>query len=233
MPVIGFLDGGAREPRRALVAAFHQGLNEAGYVEGRNVTIDYRFADGQYDRLPALAAELVRRPVAVIVATGGVQSAMAAKAASATIPIVFVNGVDPVRAGLVASLSRPGANVTGLYFLTAQLEPKRLELLHELVPKAGTIAVLVNANYAPAKSQTKDVREAAARLGVRPIVLDARPESDFELAFAALAREAGRRAAGLRLPVLQQLARPASSHCRRATPSRRSMNGVSLPRPAA
>jgi putative ABC transport system substrate-binding protein len=161
-------------------------LTETGYVDGGNVRIDYRYAGGHYDRLPALAADLVQQQVAVLVPCGGVHTAIAAKAATSTIPIVFANGSDPVKFGLVASLNRPGGNITGVSFFTAQLEGKRLGLLHELVPKGLTIAALVNPTNANADNQTKDLEASARTLGVQLHVLTAHSEDEIEGAFANL-----------------------------------------------
>jgi putative tryptophan/tyrosine transport system substrate-binding protein len=155
MPVIGFLHTRSRETFMHNVARFLKALSDAGYVEGRNIAVEYRFADGQYDRLPAMAAELVRLPVAVLVAGGGEPSALAAAAATSSIPIVFVVGSDPVKAGLVANYNRPGGNVTGMNILTDFLETKRLGLLHELVPQASTIAYLSNPRFASAAGQLR------------------------------------------------------------------------------
>ena len=166
MPVIGFLSPGSLGLLRPQIATFSDGLKESGYVEGQNVQIEYRFAEGQFDRMPELAVELVRRQVAVIVVTSN-PGALAAKQATATIPIVFAVGSDPVKLGLVAALNRPGSNMTGLYFFTTSLQAKRLGLLHEMVPKATTMAVLINPNYSGAENQVRDVQEAALRLGVQ------------------------------------------------------------------
>ncbi len=184
MPVIGFLNGASPAEFAHYVAAFRQGLEEAGFIEGQNVAIEFRWAEGRYDRLPALAADLVRRQVSVIVATGGSQSV--AKAATSTIPIVFTVGGDPVKSGYVSSLNRPGGNLTGLNIFTVGLDAKRLQLLRELLPKAEAIAVLINPTFVSAETQLKDVQEGASRVGVRLIVLNAGAESDFDSAFATL-----------------------------------------------
>ena len=189
LPVIGFLNVASPGPLRQQIAAFHEGLKESDYVEGLNVAVEYRWAEGQYDRLPALAADLVRRQVSVIVSGGSAPAVLAAKAASTTIPIVFTTGADPVRVGLVASLNRPGGNITGAYMFTSGLEAKRLGLLHEIVPKVTTIAVLVNPNYSDAESQLRDVQEAAARLGVQLVVVRANAENDFDTAFSTVVQQ--------------------------------------------
>jgi putative ABC transport system substrate-binding protein len=189
MPVIGFLNAASPGPLRRQIAAFHEGLKESGYVEGQNVAVEYRWAEGQYDRLPALAADLVRRQVSVIVAGGGAPAVLAAKAATTTIPIVFSAGADPVALGLVGSLNRPGGNITGVYHFATGLEAKRLGLLHEMVPKATTIAVLVNPNYSDAESQLRDVQEAAASLDVQLVVVRANAESDFDAAFSTVVQQ--------------------------------------------
>jgi putative ABC transport system substrate-binding protein len=165
MPMIGFLNPASAGPWTHLVAAFRGGLSEMGYVEGQNVAIEFRWADGQYGQLPAMAADLVRRKVAVLVSTGGVAPVLAAKAATSTIPIVFTLGTDPVNLGLVASLNRPGGNVTGVNLFTAVMDTKRLGLLHDMIPTATLIAVLVNPNNPPAESQTKSIQEAARAVG--------------------------------------------------------------------
>src|SRR5882757_4291878 len=192
MPVIGCLNSAAAAPIAHLLAAFRQGLGEIGYIEGENVAIEYRLAGGQYDRLPALAADLVNRQVSVIATGGGTVSALAAKAATTTIPVVFVSDSDPVKIGLVASFNRPGGNVTGIYQLTAGLEAKRFGLLHELVPAATTIAVLVNPDYSDAEAQIEEVQGAARTLGLTSLILKASSERDFDTAFATvIERNAG------------------------------------------
>jgi ABC-type uncharacterized transport system substrate-binding protein len=170
------------------VAGFRRGLQEAGYVEGQNVAIEYRWAEGQYDRLPELASDLVRRQVAIIVATGGSVSAMAAKAITGTIPIVFTSGGDPVRMGLVASINRPGGNVTGVSLFTSTLAAKRLALLHELVPTATVIAMLVNPTNPNAEPDTKEVETAARTMGLQLIVLRASNESDLDKVFGTMSQ---------------------------------------------
>jgi putative ABC transport system substrate-binding protein len=185
--VIGFL--GIFSPAEAsyLVAAFRQGLAETGYIDGSNVTIEYRWAETHYDRLPSLAADLASQHVTVIAATGGGVSALAAKAATATIPIVFVAGdLDPVKSGLVSSLNRPGGNVTGITPSTSVLGPKRLELLHEMVPAATVIGMLVNPNFADAEIQSREAREAALILGLQLHIVNASTESEFDTAFSTL-----------------------------------------------
>jgi putative ABC transport system substrate-binding protein len=185
MPVIGFLNGASPEGYARYVAAFHQGLKEVGYVEGQNVTIEYRWAQGRYDRLPALAADLVRRQVAVI-AVGTNPAAPAAKAATGTIPIVFTTGLDPVQEGLVASLNRPGGNLTGVTALAVEVGPKALELLHELVPTATVIALLVNPTNPSADVMSKDLQRAAQKLGLQLHVLHASTERHFDAVFTTL-----------------------------------------------
>jgi len=184
MPVIGFLNSASPDTFAPYVGGFLQGLRDAGYVDGQNVKVEYRWAYGQYDALPQLAAQLVERQVAVIVASGGEPSVMAAKAATSGIPIVFGIGGDPVKLGLVASLNRPGGNITGVSLLTSSLEAKRVGLLGELVPKAAVIAALINPNYAQAQAQEAEVRDAARTIGRQIILVHAASESDFEPAFA-------------------------------------------------
>jgi len=185
VPLIGLLHAGAPEESASRIASFRQGLGEMGYEEGRNLAIDYRWADGQYDRLPALAAELVRRPVNVLAGTT-TPAALAAKAATTTIPIVFTTGGDPVALGLVASLNRPGSNVTGATLLSRVLTAKQLELLHELVPQVAIMGFLVNPSDANAEASISDIHAAADALGLRLIVLKAGTDDEIDAAFAAL-----------------------------------------------
>ena len=181
MPVIGFLASGTAEGYTQNVAAFREGLKQTGFVEGQSVAIEYRWADGVFDRLPVMATDLVRRDVAAVFASGGVVPAVAAKAATATIPIVFANGTDPVREGLVPTLNRPGGNVTGISFVTAALVPKRLELLRELVPTASVIGIFVNPNSPNAEAEPFEIQEAARAIGLQVQVLNASTERDLEV----------------------------------------------------
>jgi putative ABC transport system substrate-binding protein len=187
MPVVGFIRDGSADTSARYVAAFRKGLNETGYVEGQNVTVEYHWLEGHYDRLPALLADLVRRQVAVIATPGNVPS-IAAKAATATVPIVFGVGDDPVKLGLVASLARPGGNATGINFFVTEVVAKRLRLLHDLVPKAVRIAVLVNPENA-SKTTLREVQEAAPTIGLQIQILNARTIAEIDTAFATLARE--------------------------------------------
>ena len=186
VPLVGFLNTALPQPYASRIAAFRQGLNEAGYSEGRNVAIEYRWAENQIDRLPALAADLVHRQVSVIVAGGSPASALAAKSATKSIPIVFMNAADPVQLGLVASLSRPGGNITGFTTVNAQLEAKRLGLLRELVPSATSIAVLVNPARPGVDAQLAQLQEAARALGLPLHILHASSERDFDSAFQSV-----------------------------------------------
>jgi putative ABC transport system substrate-binding protein len=183
--VIGFLGSTSPGPYAPFVAAFRQGLNETGYVEGRNVAVEYRWAEGRYDRLPALAADLVGRKVDVIAATGNV-AALPAKSATSTIPIVFFSGGDPVAQGLVASLARPGGNLTGVSRMNIELMPKHVELLSELVPQAGVIALLVNPYNPMAEPTIRETQEAARAKGLQLRILKAGTESEIDAAFATL-----------------------------------------------
>jgi putative tryptophan/tyrosine transport system substrate-binding protein len=192
MPVIGYLSMRSAKSDLPMLAAFHQGLNETGFVEGKNVTIEYRWGDGQYDRLPAFAANLVRQRVAVIVTSGGGPAALAAKMATTEIPVVFNVGEDAVRAGLIASINRPGGNLTGVMSLLDILGAKQLGLLRELVPRASTIAMLVNPNDTWAERQTAHTQTAARELGQELIVLNASAESEINAAFSTMSnRRAG------------------------------------------
>jgi ABC-type uncharacterized transport system substrate-binding protein len=188
LPVVAFVRDGSPEANARYVAAFRKGLNESGYVEGQNVTVEYHWLEGQYDRLPALLADLVRRQVAVIATLGNVTS-LAAKAATAAIPIVFAVGEDPVKLGLVASLARPGGNATGTNFLVQETVAKRFRLLHELVPKAVRVAVLVNPSSSTTDTTLLGTKEAAAALGLQLQILNASSIGEIDAAFATLARE--------------------------------------------
>jgi putative tryptophan/tyrosine transport system substrate-binding protein len=189
MPVIGFLGSRSPEDSATLVAGFHEGLAETGFVENRNVTIEFRWAEGHYDRLPVLSADLVSRQVAVIAAPGGIVAGLAAKAATAKIPIIFLTGADPVQFGLVSSFSRPEGNITGVAILTNTLAPKQLELLHEVVPTSTLVAFLVNPKNPITESDTRDVRSAANTTRQQILVLDASNDSDLDDAFTALVQQ--------------------------------------------
>jgi len=188
-PVIGFLS--ARSPAEAasVLAAFRQGLGETGYFEGKNVAIEYRWAEGQYNRLPALAAELVSHQVTVITATGGEPSALAAKAATATIPIIFTVGGDPVAAGLVASLNRPGGNLTGMTIMALQMGPKRLELLRQLLPNATAMTMLINPAFPTTSAEARELQDAARSLGLQINVQNASTESQIDTAFTTIVQQ--------------------------------------------
>ncbi len=187
LPVIGYLSARSPDETSHLIAAFRRGLGEQDFVEGQNVTIEYRWALGQYDRLPVMASELVRRSVTVLTTTGGEPSTLAAKAATSTIPIVFTTAGDPVKQGLVASYNRPGGNATGIRLLTTSAEPKRLGLLHELVPQATTIGFLLNPSYSESASQLSAVQEAARTLNLQVHILQASTDREIEAAFETVA----------------------------------------------
>ena len=187
--MIGWISSRSPGESDYLVAAFRQGLKETGYTESQNVSLEFRWAEGHYDRLSAYAVEFARRPVTIIVTTGGDPAAQAAKAATSTIPIVFVSGSDPVKVGLVSSLNRPGSNVTGIHLLLLGLGAKRLGLLHELMPMANPIGVLVNPNFADAQTQLSDVEHAAQSLGLILVMKNARTELEIDTAFAAFAQQ--------------------------------------------
>jgi putative tryptophan/tyrosine transport system substrate-binding protein len=189
MPVIGYLSARSPEDTAHLVEAFRRGLSEAGFVEGQNVTVEYRWALGQADRLPGLAADLAHMPVTVVISTGGESAALAAKAATSTIPLAFIIGGDPVKLGLAASYRRPGGNATGISILTATLEPKRLELLRELVPHVSTIGALLDPNFPPYEGQLRDLREAARALDLQVQELRASNDAEIDLAFETVARQ--------------------------------------------
>jgi putative tryptophan/tyrosine transport system substrate-binding protein len=220
IPVIGFLNSSSPDADGERVRAYRRGLSETGYVEGRNVTIEYRWADGQNDRLPSMAVDLVRRGVNVIV-TGGTPATLAAKAATTTIPIVFILSTDPVAAGLVASLNRPGGNVTGVTGLNVELAPKKLELLHELLPSATTLALLVNpTNPIAAENQSRTVAAAARTLGLQVHILHSSTEGDFDSVFARFAQtSAGALVIGSDLLFTSRSERLAALGLRHAVPS--------------
>jgi ABC-type uncharacterized transport system substrate-binding protein len=188
-PIVGFLGSASSEQYVPFVAAFREGLRQAGYVDGANVAIEFRWAEGLYERLPMLASALIERRVAVVVAAGGNAPALAAKRATATVPIVFLSGGDPIKAGLVASLNRPGGNVTGVNVIFTDLVPKRLELLHELLPRAARIAALVNPNYPDVDLQRRELQEAAGAIRRQIRVVNAGTERDIDAAFAALVQQ--------------------------------------------
>jgi putative ABC transport system substrate-binding protein len=189
LPIIGFLYSRGANDSADVVAAFARGLRAGGFIEGENVKIEYRWADGRFDRLPGLAQELARMPLTVLVAGGGDPVAMAAKAATSSIPIVFAMGGDPIQLGLAVSHNRPGRNATGINFLSVRLEPKRLGLLRDLVPSTATVGFLVNRNFSPAVRQIRDVEEAAHAIGVRIEVLRAGNDREIEAAFETIARD--------------------------------------------
>jgi putative tryptophan/tyrosine transport system substrate-binding protein len=230
MPVVGFLRDTPLGPFAHIMNAFRLGLKEAGFVEGQNVAIEFRSAEGHSDRLPALVADLIRRPAAVIV--GNTRSALAAKAATTTVPIVFGTGGDPVRDGLVSSLNRPGGNITGVSFFIAVLGAKRLELLRQLVPKATTIAMLVTPSLPEALAERSDVQAAALAIGQQLVVLDASSDHDIEAAFATfIQRRAGAMLVGT--SAFLNSHRNGSSRWRLAMRCRRATPCATSPRPAA
>lgn len=188
IPVVGFLSSRSPAEAASALAAFRHGLGQTGFFEGKNVSIEYRWAEGHYDRLPAMATEFVTRQVAVIAAVGGEPSGLAAKAATNTIPIVCSLGGDAVKAGLVTQLNRPGGNITGVTIIGAELGPKRLELTHQLVPNASAVAVLINPKYSPGLAEARDMEAAAHSLGLQITVLEASSESEIDSAFAVLAQ---------------------------------------------
>jgi putative ABC transport system substrate-binding protein len=205
-PVVGFLSTRSPDESAYATAAFRRGLAENGYVDGQNVTVEFRWADGQYDRLPALAAELVSRRIGVLVTGGGDPSVLAAKAATATIPVIATFAGDPVKQGLVASLNRPGGNVTGISNLLTTLEPKRFGLLRELVPQAATVGVLLNPNFPTAASQLSEMQEAARAVGVQTHVMRASTDREIDIAFDSVAQH--------RIPALAVAADPSPPTCR-------------------
>jgi putative ABC transport system substrate-binding protein len=189
MPVIGFLNSASPGPAASFVAAFREGLQKAGYLEGRNVQIEYRWAEGEYDRLPALVADLIHHGISVIAATGGLVAAQAAEAATSTIPVLFIAGFDPVQEGLVSNLNHPGGNATGVSVYTTELGRKRLDLLRKLLPDVTRMAMLVNPNSISTKIERKDLEEAARLMGIQLFVVEASAAGDFEQAFGEIAKQ--------------------------------------------
>ena len=231
MPVIGFLDPRSPDALADRLRAFHRGLKDAGYIERENVAIEYRWAENQMDRLPALAAELVGLRVGVIISPGGLASTLAAKQATTTIPIVFAISDDPVRLGLIASLARPGGNLTGINFVAGEVTAKRLEMLREMVPAATRVAVLVNpANAANAETTVKEVEAAARTIGLKIQVLNASTSREIDAAFATLGREQVRGTLGRHRPLLSTAGVFSSSTWRRYTSCQRHMPRVILPK---
>jgi putative ABC transport system substrate-binding protein len=232
MPVVGFLGTTSPGPFAPFVAAFLRGLSETGYVVGQNVAIEYHWAEGRYDQLPALASDLVGRKVDVIATSGGTSAARAVKNATATIPIVFEVGADPVETGLVASFARPGGNLTGVTILTTELNPKRFELLSELVPRARVIAILVNPNNPRTERVIRVVQEAARAKGVQLVIVKAGTEGEFERAFASLVQL---HADALLIGNDAFFSTGANSwwRSRHAIAFQRCMSGVNSPRPVA
>jgi putative tryptophan/tyrosine transport system substrate-binding protein len=231
MPVIGFLNPTSMDANADRLRGFHLGLKEAGYVEGENVAAEYRYAENQYDRLPALAADLVRRRVTVLVAAG-IEAALAAKAATTTIPIVFATGSDPVALGLVASLNRPGANLTGSANLSVELSPKQLQLLRELIPNAARFGVLVDPAFPPTPSIITDLQTAARTLGLQLVVVNGRTDSDLETAFATFSQQrVGAVLVGTSALYNQRMEKLAALAARHALPA--ISHSVSSPSPAA
>jgi len=188
-PVIGFLNSGSADAYPDRITAFHEGLRQLGYIEGENVLVDYRWALGEYDRLPAFTAELVERRVSVLIATGGEPAALAAKSATSTIPIVFAIGGDPIKLGLVASYNRPGGNATGANILAAEMDGKRLELLHELMPNAARVGLLLNPNFPAYPTQLNELQQAATIMGLQVDVLRANTDGEIEAAFEIASRK--------------------------------------------
>jgi putative tryptophan/tyrosine transport system substrate-binding protein len=230
MPVIGYLDGSSPGPGAPLAAAFRQGLSEGGYVEGQSVVIEYRWAEGHYDRLPALAGDLVGHKVDVI-ATGSVAGMQAAKSATSTIPVVFFGGGDLVALGLVAGLARPGGNLAGFTTMSLELNPKRLELLSELVPQARVIVLLVNPNNSQTEGVVRDVQDASRAKGVQLQIVRAGTESEIDGAFGSLVQLHAGALVVMGEPFFTSRASN-SSGWRRAMPFRRSMMCMNTPRPA-